>query len=144
MTQKVVFDTNVYIAFLLGGPGAKRLLHLWRLKRFILYTSKVQIEELIGVVKFYFSSREGRQNIEQKHLSNLVFLLEKRAEFVANRRFGERSPDADDDWIIGIAIESRADILVTQNAADINQSMFRPNEAVQVLTIGAFLSSFED
>jgi putative PIN family toxin of toxin-antitoxin system len=141
--QKVVFDTNVYIAFLLGGFGAKRLFHLWRLKRFTLCTSKYQIEELTGVVEMYFSGRDSRQRIDQTHLDALLFLLEKRAEFAANRRFGERSSDADDDWIIGIAIESRADILVTQNAVDINQTMFRSSEEVQVLTIGAFLSLLE-
>jgi uncharacterized protein len=141
--HKVVFDTNVYVAFLLGGVGAKRLLHLWRLKRFTLYTSKAQIEELIGVVQYYFSSRESRQNVAQR-LEDLLLLLEKRAVLVANRRFGERSPDADDDWIIGIALESRANFLVTQNTADIQQALFRPSEIVQVLTLGAFLKLLEN
>jgi predicted nucleic acid-binding protein len=128
---------------LLGGVGAKRLLHLWRLKRFTLYTSKAQIEELIGVVQYYFSSRESRQNVAQR-LEDLLLLLEKRAVLVANRRFGERSPDADDDWIIGIALESRANFLVTQNTADIGQALFRPSEIVQVLTLGAFLKLLEN
>jgi uncharacterized protein len=142
--HKVVFDTNVYVAFLLGGVGAKRLLHLWRLKRFTLYTSKAQIEELIGVVQYYFSSRESRQNIAPERLEDLLLLFEKRALLVANRCFGERSPDADDDWIIGIALESRADFLVTQNTADIGQALFRPSEIVQVLTLEAFLKLLED
>ena len=93
---------------------------------------------------FISRAEKADKTLPQSDCRILLLLLEKRAVLVANRRFGERSPDTDDDWIIGIALESRADFLVTQNTADIQQALFRPSEIVRVLTLGAFLHLLEE
>ncbi len=136
---QVVFDTNVYVSFLLGGVGAKRLMYFWRMKRFVLLTSALQIEELIGVVQQYFQTRDARQYIALEDLEDLLLILRQRAVFVANRRMGKRSPDADDDWIIGIAIKNKADWLVSQNTQDLYQSLVNPSEKLLVLKISQVL-----
>jgi uncharacterized protein len=140
---QVVFDTNVYVSFLLGGLGAKRLMYFWRIKRFVLLTSALQIEELIGVVQQSFQTRDARQYIALEDLEDLLLILRQRAVFVANRRMGKRSPDADDDWIIGIAIKSKADWLVSQNTQDLFQDLVTPSEKLLVLRISEALNLLE-
>lgn len=140
---RLAFDTNVYISYLLGGQGAKKLFHLWRLKKFDLYISKFQIEEIIGVIEHYFQNKDSRQQISPEKQGDLLLLLQNRAVIVANRRYGQRSPDTDDDWIIGIAIEARAEVLVTQNTKDIYPSLIRPSESIQIMTIAEVLVYLE-
>jgi predicted nucleic acid-binding protein len=98
---------------------------------------------LIGVVQQYFQTRDARQYIALEDLEDLLLILRQRAVFVANRRMGKRSPDADDDWIIGIAIKNKADWLVSQNTQDLYQSLVTPSEKLLVLRISEALNLLE-
>jgi putative PIN family toxin of toxin-antitoxin system len=118
---KVVFDTNVYIRKLLSpGGGGDKLFGLFVNRKLDLYTSKRQLEELIGVVLAI--NEEGRRHIDENDLFALVAKLQKRANFVPSKRQNKLSPDPD-DWIIGIAIKAKATYLISENPKDVRQDL---------------------
>jgi putative PIN family toxin of toxin-antitoxin system len=91
---RVVFDTNIYIRKLLSpGGGGDKLFGLFVNRKLNLYTSKKQLEELVGVVLAI--NEEGRRHIDE---NDLFAKLQKRATFVASKRQNKLSPDPDDDW----------------------------------------------
>jgi putative PIN family toxin of toxin-antitoxin system len=93
---RVVFDTNIYIRKLLSpGGGGDKLFGLFVDRKLDLYTSKKQLEELVGVVLAI--NEEGRRHIDENDLFALVAKLQKRATFVASKRQNKLSPDPDDD-----------------------------------------------
>jgi uncharacterized protein len=119
---KVVFDTNIYIRKLLSpGGGGDKLFSLFVNRKLELYTSKKQLEELVGVVLAI--NEEGRRHIDEHDLFALVTKLQKRATFVPSKRQNKLSPDPDDDWIIGIAIRGKVNYLVSENPKDIRQEL---------------------
>lgn len=134
MKPCVVLDTNVYIAFLLGGRGARKLFRLFLLKKFELYTSKLQLAELREVVTRDFGPR-GRKPIPARDLADLELVLSRRAHVLPNRRVSKRSPDPDDNWIIGIALKAKADYLVSENRDHVNQEALPESSSTRVVSI---------
>lgn len=144
MKLRVVFDTNVYIAMLLGGKGATQLLRFWYRKKFRVYTSKLQIAELKEVVERDFQGKEARKTIAPESLENLLHLLKEAATVLPNRKMGKYSPDADDDWIVAIAIKSKSDYLVSENTKDINQQVVGDKSTIKVVTIAKALKMLDE
>jgi uncharacterized protein len=109
---RVVLDTNVSIAALIK-PGSSNdlLVRHWLRGTFTLLTSTAQIEELRRV------SRQERHvgMIRRKDAGKLVNRLRSRAEIVEVRRPPTLSPDPDDNAILAIALEGRADYLASLN-----------------------------
>jgi uncharacterized protein len=131
---KVVFDTNIYIRKLLSpGGGGDKLFRLFVVGKLELYTSKRQLEELVGVVLAI--NEEGKRYIAESDLMALLNKLDKRATLVPSIRQNKLSPDPDDDWIIGIAIRAKANYLVTENAKDIYQDLIPNALSLKVLSV---------
>jgi putative PIN family toxin of toxin-antitoxin system len=130
-SPKVVLGTNIYIRKLFspGGRGDK-LFGLFVSRKLDLYTSKRQLEELIGVVLTI--NEEGRRHIDENDFFALVAKLQKRAIFVPSKRQNKLSPDPDDDWIIGIAIKAKATHLISENPKDIRQDLIPKTLALTV------------
>ena len=59
---------------------------------------------------------------------------------MSTRRQNKVSPDADDNWIIGIAIRAKADYLVTENPKDIHQDLMPKTPPIQVLSVAQALN----
>jgi putative PIN family toxin of toxin-antitoxin system len=140
---KVVFDTNVYIRKLLSiGGGGDKLFSLFRKQKIELYTSKGQIRELIEAATSIYEERKRKhkENFALEDLDAVVALLLTRANNVATRRQNKVSPDADDDFIIGIAIKAKAQYLVTENTKDIYQSLMPLTPPIKVLTVNQALN----
>jgi putative PIN family toxin of toxin-antitoxin system len=139
---RFVFDTNVYISFLLGGRGATKLFLLWRTKKFRLYTSKLQLQEITAVVQKQFQGK-ARRKIAQQALDDLLLVLQKRAEVIPVKLMGKHSPDKDDDWIIAIALKAKAAYLVSENSKDINQNVLPKNSSTKVIVISEAIELVE-
>lgn len=131
---RVVFDTNVYIGILLRGKGAFQLLQLWNRREFNVYTSKFQMAELKKVVERDFQGDQAKRTINPEKLTDLLELMATDATVLPVRKMGEYSPDADDDWIIAIAVKAKADYLVSENTKDVNQQL-------SMSPLGLYLSS---
>jgi predicted nucleic acid-binding protein len=66
---RVVFDTNIYIRKLLSPGGGDKLFGLFVNRKLDLYTSKKQLEELVGVVLAI--NEEGRRHIDEEESATL-------------------------------------------------------------------------
>ncbi|HEU4743183.1 MAG TPA: putative toxin-antitoxin system toxin component, PIN family [Meiothermus sp.] len=142
MKPKLVLDTNVYVAAMLGGRGALKLLHLWRLKRFEVYTSKKQIEELYITVEKHLQGPKARRIITAEVPEDMLYLLSARAELLPVRRVSKLSRDRDDDWIIAIALKS--DYLVSENTQDVNIQALPQSANTKMLTIAQAVRLFKE
>lgn len=131
---RVVLDTNIYIRALLSpSGGSSKLLSLWLRKSLVLYTSRLQIAELKEAVNAI--NEDGRVSISVDDFAALLKLLEARANLVPSSRQNQVSPDPDDDWIIGIAIKAKANLLVTENPKHIYQAVMPRHPPIEVLNI---------
>lgn len=139
---KVVLDTNVYIRKLLSPKGGgSRLFQLFVERKIDVYTSKQQLEELVGVVLKI--NEEGRRHIVEEDLISLVAKLQRRATVVPSKRQNKLSPDPDDDWIIGIAIKAKAQFLITENPKDINQALIPANLPITIWNVAKALDAWQ-
>jgi len=111
---KVVLDTNVFVAGLLTSGAAAKVLDLWFARRFDVLTSEAQLAEIRRVLQTKFSK-------EVPHLdrARLLARLRKAAIMVQPRTAPNLSPDPDDNLILAVALEGKADVLVTWDKADL-------------------------
>jgi putative PIN family toxin of toxin-antitoxin system len=140
--MKVVLDTNCYISRLLtpNGGGAK-LVDMMIRGKLQVFTSEKQIEELLRVVKEQFQEPKKPEKYIPLEVANaLVVLIRAKAEVIPDRRMIKSSGDTDDNWIISIAINARADILVSQNRNHIYQEILGKSTKIRVMRIAEALN----
>lgn len=112
--MRVVFDTQIYIRALQGAlfPVESELLKLWPKSAYTLYTSETQIEELRRVSR----RRVAQQRIGKAKFGALINLLRLRAVVVNPQSIPFVVPDdPDDDFIVAIAFEAKANLLVSDD-----------------------------
>jgi putative PIN family toxin of toxin-antitoxin system len=113
---KIVLDTNIYISALLTEGGiSDRLYQQWRNRRFTLYTSQAQLTELRRVSRY--SKLKGL--LKPAQVGALVNLLKEDARIVNPRVIPNYSPDPDDNAILAIALEAKADYLASLDLGDV-------------------------
>jgi uncharacterized protein len=107
---RVILDTNILLSALIGhGTPPDRLYEHWKDGRFILASCERQLEELNRVTRRPFF----RERIKPAEAGRLVNSIRHLALMGDPLPAVERSPDADDDWLLALAEETRADYLVT-------------------------------
>ncbi len=112
--MKVVLDTNVFVAGLLTSGAAAKVLDLWFGRRFDVLTSEAQLAEIRRVLQTKFS-----KEVPYLDRARLLARLRKAAIMVHPRTAPDISPDPDDNLILAIALEGKADALVTWDKADL-------------------------
>jgi uncharacterized protein len=113
---------------------ADAILRAWFKERhFTLLTSKGQVNEFKRVTKY----AQVRKILSKQQAGALVNQIKKLAEFVPVRRIKKISPDPDDDFIIAIATQGKANHLVSRNKADLLDLVVV--EGVRVVTPEQFL-----
>ncbi len=112
--MKVVLDTNVFVAGLLTRGAAAKVLDLWFARRFDILTSEAQLAEIRRVLKTKF-----HKEVPSLNRARLLSRLRKAAIMVRLRITPRLSPDPDDNLILAIALEGKADVLVTWDKADL-------------------------
>jgi len=137
---RVVVDTNVWVSALLnpaGGPA--RVLRAYQDGRFELVGSEDAFDEVRRVL--------ARPRIAKKYAipspmaDEYVALLRERADLHAPTPAAKVARDPDDDRWIDLAIEGRADALVSRDGDVLAQEVTDYLEAhgVRVLTVQRFL-----
>jgi putative PIN family toxin of toxin-antitoxin system len=107
---RVALDTNILISALLlasGHPAA--IYRAWIAGRFTLVTCEEQIEELRAVLQ----KPALAERIRPHRAGRLVNELRRVAKMVEQLPRVRRSPDPNDDYLLGLAEAGRADYLVT-------------------------------
>ncbi len=135
--MRLVLDTNVLVsAFLWEGlPG--RLIALAGEQVIALYTSKVLLDELSGVLqRGKFARRVQATGLSA---AQLVRNYQRLAHRISVRQLTQRvSRDADDDHVLACALAAKADLIVSgdRDLLDLNEHQgVRIVTAVQALRI---------
>jgi hypothetical protein len=114
--MRVILDTNILIAALITrGTPPDRLYEAWREGRFTLITSELQVEEVRRVTR-----RPGvRLRIHTAEAGRLVNDLKRLAKVMGDLPAVEISRDPYDNFLLALAEEAQADLLVTGDKRDL-------------------------
>lgn len=114
--MRVVLDTGILIAALLTvETPPDRIYKAWKKKRFELFTSEWQLDEFRRVSRYpklkrFINPVEAGQMINGLRLNAFVYASLPTVDFCK---------DPDDNPILAIALESKADFLVTGDKRDL-------------------------
>lgn len=127
---KVIFDTNVWISFLIG----KRLS---KIKQYISDRSItiVVTNQLLTEIKIVTSRDKLKKYFPKESVKELVELLETIAENVAIKPAHFVNRDPKDNFLLDLITYSKADYLVT---GDKDLLEFNPFKTAQILTPAEF------
>lgn len=131
---QIVVDTNILIAGLRSKQGASyKLLTLLNDRRWQLNISIALIFEYEEVLNRNMESLGLNQQKIDVLLDGLCAIANHREIFYLWRPLAS---DPDDDFLLELAIEARADFIITYNRRDLEQAI---RFGIQVLTPKAFL-----
>lgn len=131
-TKRVVIDTNVLISALLFSGTGDEVRILWKTKKIIFLISKDVLEEYLKVLSY---PKFGLTEDEIK-----TILAEELLPFVTTIKVKSRiehiEEDPDDDKFLSLAVDGRADYIISGDKHFLNLKSFR---SVEILTIRNFL-----
>ncbi len=132
---KVIFDTNVWISFLIG----KRLS---KIKRYISDGSITIItnEQLLAEIQSVTNRKKLKKYFPQESVKELIELLETIAEKFEIKPIHFISRDPKDNFLLDLIDFSNADYLVT---GDIDLLEHNPFKTAQILTPAEFENHLE-
>jgi putative PIN family toxin of toxin-antitoxin system len=145
LPPKIVLDTNCYISRLLSpsGGGAK-LVNFMVLGTIRVFTSERQIAEILEVVKTQFQEpKKAHKYIPLSVGHTLEKIIRNKATIIQDRLMIKTSPDFDDNWILSIAINAKASLLVSQNSKDIYPALLPKSSSLRILGIAEALVFLE-
>lgn len=106
--MRAVLDPNIYVSGLLSPSGAPAsVLRAWRDGRFEAVVSPVLLSELERVLAY----PKLRKRIPREQAAAFLAYLESNAEVAAGGPTTVRTADPDDDYLIGLARQTRAAIV---------------------------------
>jgi putative PIN family toxin of toxin-antitoxin system len=107
---RLVLDTNLLISALISEQGAPaRLIDAWDDQRFVLVSSKEQLEELKTV-----SRRERLAHfIERSDVGRFINQINAEALILQKLPLVDRSADPADNFLLAMAVAGEADYLVS-------------------------------
>ncbi len=132
---KVIFDTNVWISFLIG----KRLAKLKKLlvdERIVLITT----EQLLTEIKLVTSREKLQKYFPKESVKELIALLETIAEKVAVKPTHFLNRDPKDNFLLDLIHYAKADYLIT---GDKDLLAHDPFKTARILTPAAFEKMLE-
>ncbi len=114
--MRVVLDTGILVAALIStGTPPDAIYQAWRRKRFELVTSEWQLEEFRRVSRY----PKLRPYLRRADAGNLVNGLRRLAVVLEHLPTIDLSPDAEDNPVLAMAVEGKADFLVTGDKRDL-------------------------
>ena len=114
--MRIILDTNILVSGLISEHGAPaQLLNAWTDKAFVLITSSTQIAELHAVTH----RPTVRPLITPSHIGRLINDLQRFATVLDRLPSVDRSPDPNDNFLLGMADAGAADYLVTGDKRDV-------------------------
>ena len=112
--MRVVFDTNTVISALLFGHGQLSWLRVhWRSTDVVTLVSRPTVDELIQVLTY------PKFNLDKVEIEALLadYLPFTEAVTVSPRPQSPQCRDIDDQMFVDLAIQDRADVLITGDRA---------------------------
>ncbi len=129
-SKKVIFDTNVWISFLIG----KRLS---KIKQYIADESIIIVttEQLLNEIKIVTGRDKLKKYFPKEKVDDLIRFLELIAEKVEIESIHEISRDPKDNFLLDLIDFSKADFLIT---GDKDLLELNPFKTAQILTPSEF------
>jgi len=132
---RVVIDTNVLISALLSASSLPaHLIVLWREGRFDLLTATAQLDELTRVTRY----PKIRERLAPALAGRLINELRDLAILIQNPALTTKSPDPDDNLLLGIAQAGSADFLISGDKRDV--LALKLFEGTKIITVRDFLT----
>jgi len=131
---KVIFDTNVWISFLVGRRLAKIKRHISDGSITIITTEKLLLE-----IKTVTSREKLKKHFPKESVNELIELLETIAKKVEIKPTHFISRDPKDNFLLDLIDFSKADYLVT---GDKDLLEHNPFKTAQILTPNEFEKQF--
>jgi uncharacterized protein len=137
--MRVILDTNVLLSAIMkrDTPPA-RLLHAWRQGRFELVSCETQLNEIRDVSR----RPQLRERLLASHVGALVNEIRHLALIEEPQDGVVGSPDANDNFLLGLALASQAKYLVTGDKTDL--LALQRTASTQIVTARALLNVFEE
>lgn len=132
---KVIFDTNVWISFLIGNHLAKIKLHISNRNITIITTDQLLME-----IKIVTNREKLKNYFPKQSVKELIELLETIAENVDIKPTHFICRDPKDNFLLDLIDYSKADFLVT---GDKDLLEHNPFKTAQILTPAAFEKQLE-
>lgn len=131
----MVIDTNVLISALLSASSLPaHLIVLWREGRFDLLTATAQLDELTRVTRY----PKIRERLAPALAGRLINELRDLAILIQNPALTTKSPDPDDNLLLGIAQAGSADFLISGDKRDV--LALKLFEGTKIITVRDFLT----
>lgn len=131
---KIIFDTNVWISFLIGRRLAKIKQHISDGRITIITTEKLLLE-----IKIVTSREKLKKYFPKESVIELIELLETIAEKVDIKPTHFISRDPKDNFLLDLIDFSKADYLVTGDKDILEHNPFK---TAQILTPNDFEKQF--
>ena len=136
--MRVVLDTGILIAALITvETPPDKIYQAWRKKRFDLITSKWQLEEFRRVSRY----PKLKKYINAAEAGHMVNGLKLRAYVYEHLPAVDLCKDPDDNPVLAMALESKADFLVTGDKRDL-LSMVQVGQT-PIVSAATFLKQLE-
>ena len=136
--MRVVLDTGILIAALITvETPPDKIYQAWRKKRFDLITSKWQLEEFRRVSRY----PKLKNYINAAEAGHMVNGLKLRAHVYEYLPAVDLCKDPDDNPVLAMALESKADFLVTGDKRDL-LSMVQVGQT-PIVSAATFLKQLE-
>lgn len=132
--MKVLFDTNFYVAYAIGGAQPRRILYACSRSRTRIYCSEFIIEEIRRVL--FRLRRTPRQILA------VIQEVDRVAEIVVPGSSKHRvAADPNDTPVLQAAIRASVDFLVTNDRGLLEKD---PCEGIRILSINQFETLLRD
>jgi uncharacterized protein len=108
--SRVIIDTNIWISFLIGKE-------LGNLKEWIT-SQKIQLiitDQLVNEIRLVSAREKLRKYFEPQKTEDLIVLLKIIAEQFSNLEIKPICRDPKDDFLLALAVQGKADFLVTSD-----------------------------
>jgi putative PIN family toxin of toxin-antitoxin system len=129
---RVVIDTNVYVSGLVFGGKPAAVLHLVESGAFEVVVSATIKAELVETLSAKFGWSAERAERTCRELWDVAWWVKRPQEVRAAR-------DPEDDHILGCALESQAEVVIT---GDQDLLVLHPFQGVEIITPSDFLARY--
>jgi hypothetical protein len=131
--SRIIVDTNILISFLLSKQDAK-FDSLFENNKVILVFSKELLEEFVAVT----TRTKFKKYFDVEDVENLLLKIKNRAAFVNVTSNADACRDAKDNFLLSLAIDSKATHLIT---GDKDLLVLKTYSKTKIITLTDYLKT---
>ena len=134
--MRIIIDTNLYISALINENSRKRLDLVLENESLEILVSDALLQELFEVA----NRPKFKKYISSWQIESFVQLILERTTFIETISKIKASPDPNDDFLLVLCFDGRADYLLTGNKIDLLD--LKTFNQTQIITLSTFLTIY--